>query len=108
MAEKQAFHCGFKVNVFDLIFIHEREYGDFFMKRKVYLRFFDFLFGEVSENFDAIREAEIGNKRNARDVVVAVFHLFVFNLDNALNATVRNVKVKVAFFDFIFHVVEIG
>lgn len=78
------------------------------MKRKVYLRFFDFLFGEVSENFDAIREAEIGNKRNARDVVVAMLHLFVFDLDNALDATVRNVKVEVAFFDFVFHVGKIG
>ena len=75
----------------------------FFRKANLFLLFL-FLFGEVSENFDAIREAEIGNKRNARDVVVAVFHLFVFDLDNALDATVRNVKVEVAFFDFIFHV----
>ena len=75
----------------------------FFRKANLFLLFL-FLFGEVSENFDAIREAEIGNKRNARDVVVAVFHLFVFHLDNALNATVRNVKVEVAFFDFVFHV----
>ena len=79
----------------------------FFRKANLFLLFL-FLFGEVSENFDAIREAEIGNKRNARDVVVAVFHLFVFDLDNALNATVRNVKVEVAFFDFIFHVGKIG
>ena len=75
----------------------------FFRKANLFLLFL-FLFGEVSENFDAIREAEIGNKRNARDVVVAVFHLFVFDLDNALDATVRNVKVEVAFFDFVFHV----
>ena len=79
----------------------------FFRKANLFLLFL-FLFGEVSENFDAIREAEIGNKRNARDVVVAVFHLFVFDLDNALDATVRNVKVKVAFFDFVFHVGKIG
>ena len=81
--------------------------GIFFRKANLFLLFL-FLFGEVSENFDAIREAEIGNKRNARDVVVAVFHLFVFDLDNALDATVRNVKVEVAFFDFIFHVGKIG
>ena len=79
----------------------------FFRKANLFLLFL-FLFGEVSENFDAIREAEIGNKRNARDVVVAVFHLFVFDLDNALDATVRNVKVEVALFDFIFHVGKIG
>ena len=78
----------------------------FFRKANLFLLFL-FLFGEVSENFDAIREAEIGNKRNARDVVVAVFHLFVFDLDNALDATVRNVKVEVAFFDFVFHVGKI-
>ena len=75
----------------------------FFRKANLFLLFL-FLFGEVSENFDAIREAEIGNKRNARDVVVAMLHLFVFDLDNALDATVRNVKVEVAFFDFVFHV----
>ena len=79
----------------------------FFRKANLFLLFL-FLFGEVSENFDAIREAEIGNKRNARDVVVAMLHLFVFDLDNALDATVRNVKVKVAFFDFVFHVGKIG
>ena len=78
----------------------------FFRKANLFLLFL-FLFGEVSENFDAIREAEIGNKRNARDAVVAMLHLFVFDLDNALDATVRNVKVKVAFFDFIFHVGKI-
>ena len=78
----------------------------FFRKANLFLLFL-FLFGEVSENFDAIREAEIGNKRNARDVVVAMLHLFVFDLDNALDATVRNVKVEVAFFDFIFHVGKI-
>ena len=78
----------------------------FFRKANLFLLFL-FLFGEVSENFDAIREAKIGNKRNARDVVVAVFHLFVFDLDNALDATVRNVKVEVAFFDFVFHVSKI-
>ena len=78
----------------------------FFRKANLFLLFL-FLFGEVSENFDAIREAEIGNERNARDVVVAVFHLFVFDLDNALDATVRNVKVEVAFFDFVFHVSKI-
>ena len=77
------------------------------MKRKVYLRFFDFLFAEISENFGASREAKVANKRNALDAVVAVFHLFVFHLDNALNATVRDVKVEVAFFDFVFHVGKI-
>jgi hypothetical protein len=68
----------------------------------------EFLFAEVSENFGAIRDAKIGNKRNARDAVVAVFHLFVFHLNDALNATVRNVKVEVTFFDFVFHVSKIG
>ena len=37
-----------------------------------------------------------------------MLHLFVFDLDNALDATVRNVKVKVAFFDFVFQVGKIG
>lgn len=41
---EQSFVTRVNVSFFELVFVHGEEYGDFFMQRKVYLRFFDFLF----------------------------------------------------------------
>ena len=64
---------------------------------RLFFAFSDFLFPEVGHHFLASRKAEILHVGHAGRVVVAMFNRLAVDRDDALNASVLEVIVEVAF-----------
>lgn len=82
---------------FDWVVIHERQDKRERESCKRFFAFSDFLFPKVGHHFLASREAEILHVGHAGDVVVTVFNRLAVDRDDALHASILEVKVEVAF-----------
>ena len=84
-------------DVADIVRVHAVKNREGEESCKRFFRFFEFLFAEVGHHFLASRKAEILHVGHAGRVVVAMFNRLAVDRDDALNASVLEVKVEVAF-----------